>query len=332
MSRLSNYRESVLQTGYDFVGARVLQTAFELDLFEKVGSGSKTASALAQELNAHPESLELFLNALVSLGFLAADGHAYQNTKFGGEIFLKGEPLYVGDMVALQAKMSGAWLGLKESVLKGQPVEEPEFFKSDEASAGFARAMHNTAMGHAEYLAKKLALGSAKKLLDLGGGPGTFTIHFLKANPGLEATVFDLPATLKTTRQFVEEARLADRVRYQAGDFNVDGIEGTFDACFLSHIIHSQDAEKNKELFRQIFAHLNAGGKLVVQDFFLNADKQSPRFSALFALTMLIYTDSGRTYTFDEVEAWMRKTGFAQVKRPNLRLPRSISLVIGERG
>jgi len=191
--------------------------------------------------------------------------------------------------------------------------------------------MHNTAMGHADRLARKLFLGSTKTLLDLGGGPGTFTIHFLKMNPALRVTIFDLPTTLKTTRQFVEAEGLSGRVDYLEGDFHERDIEGTFDACFLSHIIHGQTVEKNQSLFSKIFRALNPGGRLIVQDFFLNRDKQSPQFSTLFALNMLIHTDGGRTYTFEEVEGWMHAAGFSKTSRTNFRLPRSISLVIGEK-
>lgn len=336
MSRFSTYRESVIDLGYDFIKSRVLQTAFELDLFERLGIEAKTASTLAQELEAHLNSLELFLNALVSLGLLAVDGSGFRNTKFGLAIFLKGKPLYVGDYVGLQTRSSKDWFDLKQAVLKGKPIDRPEFFKIDdsEATGGFARAMHNTAMGHADYLARKVPLNGAKTLLDLGGGPGTFTIHFLKANPELRATIFDLPQTLETTKKMVGaylDTPLQERITFQAGDFNQDPIQGMFDVCFLSHIIHGQAAERNEKLFPKIFRALNPGGRLIVQDFFLNPDKRSPQFAALFALNMLIHTDGGRTYTFEEVERWMRSTGFSRMRRPKLHLPRSISVLIGER-
>jgi 16S rRNA G1207 methylase RsmC len=192
--------------------------------------------------------------------------------------------------------MARGWLELKNSVLTRKPIERRDFSEMDDSETStFARAMHNTAMGHAEFLASRLSFNHAKTLLDLGGGPGTFTIHFLKANPALNATIFDLPKTLETTRKFVEAAGVSNRVNYQAGDFNQDEIKGTFDVCFLSHIIHGQSLEKNKALFAQIFGHLNSGGRLIVQDFFLNSDKKSPQFSALFALLMLLNTDGGKT-------------------------------------
>ena len=333
MSRLQTYRESVLDLGYDFSKSQVLQTAFELDLFERIGTGAKTARTLSEELNANPSSLELFLNALVSLGFLTDEGSGFKNTKYGLEIFLKGKPLYVGDMMKLQRGSVRNWLELKAAVLMGKPIDRPGFSKMDESEmvSGFARAMHNTAMGHAEFLASKLSLKGAKTWLDLGGGPGTFTIQFLKANPGLKAVIFDSPKTLETTRQFVEAAGLSNRVRYQAGDFNQDEIEGSFDVCFLSHIIHGQDADKNKKLFAKILAHLNPGGKLIVQDFFLNSDRKAPQFAALFALLMLLNTDGGRTYTFDEAESWLKEAGFSRTSRLNLKLPRSIGLIIAEK-
>ena len=333
MSRLSQYRESVIGLGYDFIKARVLQTAFELDLFERLGGETKTALTLANELKANPESLELFLNALVSLGLLTAEGSGFRNTKFGLEIFLKNKPLYIGDYVALQSRSVRDWLDLKEAVVTGKPLDKPDFFKTgdSEATSGFACAMHNTAMGHADYLARKVSLNGAKTLLDLGGGPGTFSAHFLKANPSLRVTIFDLPTTLETTRKFIERENLSTRVEYQAGDFNEDPIQGAFDICFLSHIIHGQTAERNEKLFSKIFKALNPGGRLIVQDFFLNPDKQSPQFAALFAIHMLIYTDGGRTYSFEETEQWMNAAGFSRMSRSHLNLPRSISLLIGQK-
>ena len=118
---------------------------------------------------------------------------------------------------------------------------------------------------------------------------------------------------------------------YQAGDFNQDEIKGNFDICFLSHIIHGQDADKNKKLFAKIFGYLNPGGKLIIQDFFLNSDRRSPQFAALFALLMLLNTDGGRTYAFDEAETWLKEAGFSRTSRLNLKLPRSIGLIIAEK-
>jgi len=333
MSRLSSYREAVLGLGYDSLKARVLETAFELDIFESLAGGMKTARTLARERNANEESLELFLNALVACGFLATDGRGFQNTKYGQEIFLDGKSLYVGDYIALQARSAPDWLRLKDSVLSGTPLDRPDFLKVDqpELTRGFARAMYNTAIGHAHYLARRLPLGSAKTLLDLGGGPGAFAIHFVQANPGLRATIFDLPASLEIAREYVEGHGVSDRVDFQAGDFHRDEIQGSFDVCFLSHIIHGQRIEHNQALLAKIFAHLNSGGKLIVQDFFLNSDRQSPQFASLFALVMLLHTDGGRTYTFEEVEGWMSQAGFSRLRRPAFKLPRSMALLIAEK-
>jgi ubiquinone/menaquinone biosynthesis C-methylase UbiE len=323
----------MIQLGYDFIKSRLLQTAFELDIFTRIGNESKTPMTLTRELGANPNSLELFLNALVSLGLLSHDGRSFSNTKYGLELFVRDKPLFIGDLVMLQQRSCWDWLKLKDCVLTGVSLDQPDFFKTnnEERTAGFARAMHNTAMGHAEYLAKKVSLKKHKRLLDVGGGPGTFSVQFLKANPDLKATIFDLPTTLKTTRKYIKEAGLESRVSYQEGDFNQDDIRGTFDACFMSHIIHGQDAEKNQLLFKKIFGALEPGGVFIVQDFYLNPDRVSPQFSVLFALQMLIHTESGRTYTFEEVEAWMTSAGFKSTRRSAFKLPRSIALIFGEK-
>ena len=54
---------------------------------------------------------------------------------------------------------------------------------------------------------------------------------------------------------------------------------------------------------------------MVVLDLFLNDDQTSPYNAALFSLTMLMYTETGRTYTFRETEQMLKNTGFKKFKR-----------------
>ncbi len=333
MGRFETYRESVIAQSYDLIKARVLQSALELDVFERIGTEAKTVRTLAQEMGADERALELFLNALVSLGWLEGTGHGYRNTKYGLEVFLKDKPFYVGDTLLLHSASVADWLKLSEVVKTGKPVQAPEFLDLENPARVrlFIRAMHNTAVGHASTLAKKLPLYNVRTFLDLGGGSGAFTIEFLKANPGLQATLFDLPTTLEVAKEYVANAGLSERVQFRAGDFMKDPLEGTYGFCFLSHVVHGLSVDENKALFQKIFPVVTSGGRLVIQDFFLNTNRQAPQFGAVFSLNMLLHTTSGRSYTFDEVTEWLKAAGFDRVEPLFLKLPRSIGILMASK-
>lgn len=332
MNRYDEFRANVIDNGYGFMHSTILQAAFRLGIFEVLQTDAKTPSTMAGELKVDLRALELFLNALAALNFIRKTGNAYGLTEVGKHVFLEQSEKYVGDIVKHHRMMACDFLELAECVRAGKPVgalEKRMCSQPEHTTREFICAMHNTAMGHAEVLARKIDLSGARFLLDVGGGSGAFSIQFLKQNPNLHATVFDLPATLEVTKEFVERYGMSTRVEFQPGDFEENEFKGVFDVVFMSHIIHSYGEEANERLFRKIYGALNAGGCLIVQDFFLNEDKVSPQFPALFALNMLLHTESGRSYTHEETKRWMSKAGFGKIERPAFRLPRGISLLFG---
>lgn len=330
MNRYDEFREQVLDAGHSFVRSAVLQAAFELDLFEAMAEESKTAATIAGEIGAEPRALEILLNAMAGMNFVRKTGNSFSLSEAGKYVFLKKSEKYIGDIVKHQKAISEGFSRLSEAVRKGGPLvspsDRPE--RTLESAGDFTRAMHNSAVGHAELLSKKIDLSGVRTLLDMGGGSGAFSIYFLKQNPELRATIFDLPTTIEWTKQFVAQYGFGERVSYQGGDFEVDAIQGAFDVIFLSHIVHSLNEEKNEALFKKLFEALNPGGRLIVQDFFLNDDKMSPQYPALFALNMLLHTEGGRSYSWQEAKSWALKAGFRNAARPPLRLPRGIVLLI----
>ena len=60
--------------------------------------------------------------------------------------------------------------------------------------------------------------------MDLGGGPATYAITFVRAHPELKATVFDLPLPLKIAGENIAKAGLSGRIDTLAGNFLKDDI------------------------------------------------------------------------------------------------------------
>ncbi|MFN3466931.1 MAG: methyltransferase [Candidatus Brocadiales bacterium] len=335
---LQDFRSRIIELGYSYFYAKTLLTAVKVDLFNRLGKSTMTARELARKTHCDPRAMELLLNALVGMKLLTKRGGQYSNTPMGRKILLKGRgrfetcPYYLGDILNFHNNIWEGWDRLEESLRKGKPIKQHEMYLEDkEVTRSFIRAMHNTAMGHAELLARVVPLRGARTLLDIGAGSGAFSIYFCKANPNLKATLLDLPKTLEVTREFVTNYGMKERITLLPGDYNKSLPKG-FDVAFLSHVIHSEGEKEDLALMKRVYRSLNPGGRIMVQDFILKEDKANPPFGSAFALNMLLYTDKGRTYSFGEVKGWLKEAGFESITWPRLPLPRDISIVMAQKG
>ena len=164
-------------------------------------------------------------------------------------------------------------------------------------------------------------------MLDLGGGSGAFSIAFAKASSELHGEILDLAEVLPITQEHLRRAGVADRITTRAEDMLQADLGKNNDLVLLSAICHMFSSDENRELLKRIYQALAPNGRVVVQDFVLEADKTSPKFGALFALNMLVGTRAGSSYSEPEYTEWMREAGFREVKR--VRMPGPSGLMIG---
>jgi cyclopropane fatty-acyl-phospholipid synthase-like methyltransferase len=191
--------------------------------------------------------------------------------------------------------------------------------------------MFNLAMQMAPMIVPNIDLTGRKKLLDLGGGPGTYAIHFCLQNPELQATIFDLPASRAFAEKTVAEFSLQKRIDFQAGDFQHDSIGGRYDVAWLSHVLHGEGGEGCATMLKKTAAALEPGGLLLVQEFILTDDRTGPVFPALFSLNMLIGTPSGKAYSEFEIVQLLQNAGLKSVWRLPLDLPNGAGVICGVR-
>ncbi|MCL4549332.1 MAG: methyltransferase [Bacteroidetes bacterium] len=164
-------------------------------------------------------------------------------------------------------------------------------------------------------------------MLDVGGGSGTFAMEFIKQNPQLTATVFDLPGIIPITEKYVAQENLTGKVNFLSGDYLEDDFGNDYDLIFLSAIVHINSYEENSQLIQKCYNALNKGGQIIIKDWVMNDDRTEPAGGAFFALNMLVGTRSGDTYTESEMKEWMEKTGIKKIERKNTSY--GFSLIIG---
>lgn len=308
--------QDLMETMRNFQESRVLLAAVELDVFTAVGQGG-TAAEVASRLGAHPRGTEMLLNALVALGALTKTQGVYRNTPETARYLVAGSPENQRPALMHTVHVWKAWTTLTDAVRAGTAVTPPGVEGRDpQWTQAFIAAMHRGALSAAPAVVAAVGAASVRRLIDLGGGSGAYSIAFARANPELEAEVLDLASVVPIAEKHIAEAGLAGRVKTRVGDLLKDEFGSGYDLALLSSICHMFSPEENRDLLRRTFRALVPGGRVVIRDFILEPDKTAPKWAVLFALNMLVATRGGATYTEAEYSSWLSEAGFVSIERP----------------
>jgi 3-hydroxy-5-methyl-1-naphthoate 3-O-methyltransferase len=313
----AEHTRRVMQTILGYRAAKILFTAAYLDCFTLIHKGRRTLKDLCRSLKTDPRATRILLDALVPLGFLNKSGEIYSNTPLSEQTLVKGTPGYLGDNLAYQEILSEAWEDLTGAVRRGRTARPLEYwlFRHKTFFRDYILAMHNIAERPARELASLLNLRGVNDVLDVGSGPGTFTIALLEKRPSLRAVFQDLPSTNRIARALLAKHPLGRQVSFKNGDYTTANFgKERFDLVLMSHITHNEGEDTNKKLIAKAFAALRPGGQAVLHDFMLETDRTRPLFGALFSVHMLVCTKSGRTYSAQEYGSWLREAGFRDVR------------------
>lgn len=293
---------------------RVLLVALDMDLFTAIGSRWWTMPQLAKMLRVSERGLTILCRNLAMAGVLIKKGPRYRNSRLGATALNAAHPAYRGAYLGLIKSHWNDWVRLPEAVRTGLPIEhdEPD---SPDWRRQFTWAMHYRTLETAPAVAAQISLRGAKTLLDLGGGPGTYALAFLAKNPGLRAVVCDREAALEVAKEIAATHRAGRRLSFLPLDFTRDDVPGAYDVIWYSNVLHIYSPADNRAIFRRALAALHPGGCLLIQDAFLH-DREGlfPAEASLFAVSMLLFTEGGNTYTAAETAAWLKEAGFERVR------------------
>ncbi len=314
---------------FSFQGSRVLLTAFELGIFSALGSDHKTSEEIAKELATDPRATNRLMNALCALEFLNKKHDKFYNTESSRKFLVQGERHYMAGIMH-GVHLWDTWSTLTDAVRQGKSVVNGKIReRGDNWLEAFIAAMDDRAKKQAPVIAEMLDFSGVSRVLDVGGGSGAFSIAFVEQGNGITATIFDLPEVLPLTQKYIAAAGMTDRIGTMPGDYNSDELGSGYDLVFLSAIVHSNSLGDNRKLVRKCASALNRNGRLVIQDFIMDDDRTSPAHGALFALNMLVGTQSGDTFTDSEVRHWMTEAGLSEIQRHET--PFGVSQIIGRK-
>jgi len=304
----------VLELSRSFQGACVLMAAAELDVFTVLAGRAMTAAELAGAIAGDERATAVLADALTAMGLLTKQGGRYRPAAGTEQALGEGAAGSSLAMVRHQANCMRGWAQLARVVRTGKPADRPASVRGEAGDlAAFIEAMEVASRQAAEPLVEAIGPPEFEHLLDVGGGPATWTIAFLRARPQARATLYDRPAAIPIARRHIRQAGLADRVKLVAGDFyRDDRLPGGADLAWVSAIIHQNSRPQNRELFAKVREALVDGGRVLIRDVVMDEGRVSPPAGALFAINMLVNTAGGGTYTFEEIREDLAAAGFGE--------------------
>jgi len=306
--------QEVLDLSRSFQPACVLTAAAALNVFTPLYAKPMKAEALAGELGTNPRATAILMDALVALEYLSKQGEEYSVPEDVAGLLAEQSADNVLPMLRHQANCLRRWAELSKVTQTGKCAETaPSVRGADGDQEDFIGAMNTISRPVAAGVIDMLRPFNFHHVLDVGGGPGTWTIAFLRAVPVSVATLFDLPAVVSIAKQQFAEAGLSDRVTLMGGDYNTDALPEGGDLAWLGAICHQNSRRQNRDLFARVHTALSEDGVIVIRDVIMDPSHTSPAGGALFAVNMLVGTEAGGTYTFDEYRDDLREAGFDEV-------------------
>jgi SAM-dependent methyltransferase len=303
--------QQILEMMRAFQPACVIGAAAELDIWGVLGEQPQTAQEITNALRADIRAATMLLDALVALNLLRKENSHYSVPDELRPLLTQGTSQTILPMVLHSMTILRGWSQLAWVTKSGKPSQRTASIRGSDADrAAFIAAMHSVSMPWADDLVAKLGPPKFGRLLDVGGASGTWTMAFLRAVPDAKATIFDLPDAIEQAKERLEKAGFIERISLVKGDFYADELPAGADYAWVSAICHQHSRQENRALFAKVFRALSPGGRIAIRDIVMELDRTRPRDGAMFAINMLVNTETGGTFSFDEYAEDLASAGF----------------------
>jgi len=317
--------ETIRELVRGFMISKHLFVANEIGLFTALAEGPATLEQLAGITGVPARTLRIVADAMVALELLDRDENRYRNGVAADACLSGRGPMNMGPLLRFANAISyPLWIGLEQAVRTSEPArgeltEVQQKIFSEGVEAGTAGAAHALASGY--------DFARHRRLLDVGGGTGSFLVAILSANPELEGTLFDRPEVAEIAERKLAASPVADRVSITAGDAMETDLPGGHDAVLAANIVHYFLPRQVAEFVGRIRAAVEPNARLLVVDWWTDPTHTEPLGAALMAGEFLAHV-GGDVYSEEEMHSWLAETGWRPLEKLPLAGP--ISAIVAE--
>jgi SAM-dependent methyltransferase len=315
--------EAIMRVATGFMAAKHLFAANELGIFEALGEGPATIDGLAARTGLAPRAARISANAMVALGLLERDADRYRN---GATVaaFLTGQgPADLRPFLRFWDRISyPAWERFAQALARGPSTEI--FDLDDEDKQIAAAGIEAILTGPATALPKAFDFIPHRRLLDIGGGTGSWSILLARRYPHLRATVLELPVVADVAGKRIADAGLSSRIDVVTGDAMTGDLPTGYDVFLVANLMHYWSPEQNRELLERIRGAAGSDAHLLLADFWTDPTHTQPVVAALMAGEFALLLRNGDVYSAQEVRDWLSDTGWTFVDHQVLAGPVSL--------
>jgi ubiquinone/menaquinone biosynthesis C-methylase UbiE len=317
-----------MKVAMGFMASKHLFAASEIGLFEALSSGAASLQELSSRIGVPARTLGIVTAAMVSLGLIEQDGNLYRNSEVAAAFLAGNSGRDLRPMLRYFDKILWQnWEKLAEAVRTDQG--QPRFGKfTREQQQIFSDGVEAVTTSAAMAVAASYDFGRHRSIIDVAGGTGSFLVHVLRRNSSLKGTLFELPGACAVARQKLAELPEGARINIVEGDVFKDPLPGDHDVLIVANTIHIFSVAHNIELFRKMRAHVQSGTRLLLADFWTDPSHSQPTAAALISGSFLLTSGEGQTYSEEEADEWLGRTGWQKLERKPLAGP--LSLIVAE--
>ncbi|HHB92133.1 MAG TPA: methyltransferase domain-containing protein [Thioploca sp.] len=319
----------------NFWNSAVIRAGVKLNLFNLLEKKALSSVEVSHHIKAsNPRFIQAFLDACAILGLLEKEEDKFTNSAISNEFLVPHQPKYLGDYVCHITNYWHTWGKLDTLLLEGRtelPFENG-FIDTSTYWADYMKAQHNRAMmGQGAKLVENVNLNGKQKLLDLGGGTGSYSVALCAANPQLKSIIVDQKEPLELARKIVDENNLANQITLVEDDFNTIELDNDYDAVLISGVIVIQSEKENRHVLHRAYNALSSGGLIIVQDFMRIDNNPSRQFlDTMMDLYLLLgFSPNAGNRSGNKVASWLKDTGFINIKQ--IPLPTQLALILAEK-
>ena len=313
--------ERLMELSFAYAPPLVISAGVSNKVFDSLEDGAKTATQVAEETGASARALRVLMNALVGLDLLKKQRQGkYSLTPESAAFLLSNKPgTHAGFFGTIAPQLISRWLRLSDIVREGRPAVAVN--QETEGTEFFSQLVENIipmSYPSAQKLGDHLKLARTRneiRVLDLAAGSGIWGIALAQKSLRVRVTAVDWPGMIPTTKRITRNFGVADRFQFIEGDLLEANFGNGYDIAILGHILHSEGEERSRELLKKTFRALKSGGTIAIAEWLVNDQRTEPLPSLMFAVQMLVNTDKGDTFSFNEIKSWLEDAGFKKVRR-----------------
>jgi ubiquinone/menaquinone biosynthesis C-methylase UbiE len=313
--------ERLMELSFAYAPPLIISAGVSNKVFDSLEDGAKTSEQIAEETGASARSLGILMNALVGLNLLTKDRQGKYSLTDESAAFLlsKKRGTHAGFFGTITPQLISRWLELPDIVREGRPAVAVN--QETQGTEFFSQLVENIipmSYPPAQKLGDYLKLAKAKneiRVLDLAAGSGIWGIALAEKSPRVQVTAVDWAGMIPTTKRITQKFGVGDRFDYVEGDILEVDFSNGYDIATLGHILHSEGEDRSRQLLGKTFRALKSGGTIAIAEWLVNDDRTEPLPSLMFAVQMLVNTEKGDTFSFNEIKNWLEDAGFKKVRK-----------------